>query len=148
MIVLQLEKCIMSHFKIDLNVSVICKSIKIQNRNTHKKKLKYPRIRTKTPIKRNNKNIQKGDNENPKKGIIKTNQKTQNLSNKMKKKTKRKGCHQRRKMAALINNTHTREDISGVLLKHPQMMWKYIIKWYYKTYILTVYSVYHYQGYN
>ena len=45
--VLQLEECIMPPFNIDMNISVICKSIKVEilirgNQNTHKGGVKTP----------------------------------------------------------------------------------------------------------
>ena len=63
----------MSHFKIDLNVSVICKSIKMEisikgNQNTYKRGKQNTH-------KGNNKNIHKKDNENPTKGTTKAKQK-------------------------------------------------------------------------
>ena len=79
--VLQLEECIMHYFKVDLNILVICKTIKIEiavriNQNTHKG---------------DNKNILRGDKK----------KRTQNSYQwKEKEIGGRWGCHQRRNMAA------------------------------------------------
>ena len=72
--VLQLEESIMSSFKMDLNISVIYKTIKIKiftrgNQNTHKG---------------DNKNIHKGDNENPHKRTNKNTYKKSAKKNKTK----------------------------------------------------------------
>ena len=60
--VLQFKKYIMPPFKIDLNISVICKTIKID----------IPTRKTKTPTKREEEHPQEGI-KTPTKGITKTN---------------------------------------------------------------------------
>ena len=63
-------------FKVKLNISIICKTIKIKistrnNQNTHKKEQQKhsQKVITKTPIKWSNKNTYKGNNKKKTKNI-------------------------------------------------------------------------------
>ena len=101
---LRLEECITIPFKIILNISAICKTIKIKipsrKPNCYKGETKAISEGTKT-TKESTKNTHKREEQ-------KQSKKHKTVIAKIKR--KRWGCHQRRKMEAPLNNTHTRED--------------------------------------
>ena len=71
---MQFKKCITPLFKIDLNIFVIYKIIKIEipireNQNIHKGETKHPQMGNKTPIERITKDMDKRDNKNKIKNI-------------------------------------------------------------------------------
>ena len=95
----------MTLFKIDLKISVIYKTIKIEipikgNQNTHKGETRAPTKGEQTSQMGQQKTLRKRDNKN----------KRHHKTLTMKRRRKRWGCHQRKKMATSLNNTHTRED--------------------------------------
>ena len=138
----QFEKCITAPFKIDMNISIIYKTINVKipvsrNQNTHTEETNTCAEGEENTYKGTT--IKNRRRKNPIKGTTKIKQKTQNSNNKKRKKTM--GCHQRRKMAIssttlthyylFLANTHITQFWQINLVKNSSSVIFFMLKFVY-----------------